>query len=168
MIRTTTAYLALGSNLGERRESLRGARTALAGHPELHVAAWSNLYETAPVGGPEGQGPYLNAVLAVETSLTPGALLTFCLEVEKSFGRQRRQPWGPRTLDIDLLLYGGETRCEPHLILPHPRLHLRRFVLAPLCDLAPEVVHPLLGETVRDLLTQLPAGEEVRRLADQW
>jgi len=88
--------------------------------------------------------------------------------VEALFGRQREERWGARTLDIDLLLRGEETRCEADLVVPHPRLHLRRFVLTPLRDLAPELVHPLLGRTVSELLADLPSGDGVTRLLENW
>lgn len=163
-----TAYLALGSNLGDRQVALAGARQALGSVPGIRLAAASPLYETEPVGGPAGQGPYLNAVLRVETDLAPRALLRRCLEVEACFGRRRRERWGARTLDVDLLLFGDEVRSEPDLELPHPRLHLRRFVLAPLRDLAPELVHPVLGRTVRELIDDLPSPGGVRRFAETW
>jgi len=162
------AYLALGSNLGEREKILKGARQALDAAPGVRVTASSPLYETQPVGGPEGQGPYLNAVLKVETDLSAPELLRRCLKVEALFGRQREERWGARTLDIDLLLRGEETRCEADLVVPHPRLHLRRFVLTPLRDLAPELVHPLLGRTVSELLADLPSGDGVTRLLENW
>lgn len=162
-----TAYLSLGSNLGRREATLAGARALLSATPGVAVTASSALYETDPVGGPEGQGPYLNAVLRVETALSPRALLQVALDAEAHFGRRRAERWGARTLDVDLLLYGGEVRREADLVLPHPRLHLRRFVLDPLCDLAPGLPHPLLGRTARDLRDALPA-DGVRRLAETW
>lgn len=162
-----TAYLALGANLGDRPGQLRGARAALAASG-LRVTAASPLYETEAVGGPPSQPPYLNAVLRVETTLSCRALLALCLAVEASFGRRRQEQWGPRTLDIDLLLYGRETLNEPGLVVPHPRLHQRRFVLAPLADLDPELLHPVLGRSVRQLLAELGDGESVRLYARKW
>lgn len=163
-----TAYLALGSNLGNREAALRGAREALDAIPGVEVAASSSLYETAPVGGPTGQGPYLNAVLRVETSLSAPELLQSCLGVEERFGRRRLERWGPRTLDVDLLLYSVETLHLPGLEVPHPRLHQRPFVLLPLSELAPGLTHPVLGRTVRELAEDLPSTSGVRRLADTW
>ncbi len=164
----TEAYLALGSNLGARLDILRAGREALRGSPRLSVDASSALYETEPVGGPAGQGAYLNAVLRVTTTLSSRDLLFRCLAIEARFGRERRQLWGPRTLDIDLLLYGDEIRNEPELVLPHPRLHQRKFVLVPLFDLAPDLRHPLLGRTVRELLAALPAAESLRLERQTW
>jgi len=163
-----TAYLALGSNLGDREAMLRGAREALNALPRLRVEASSALYETDPVGGPANQPPYLNAVLRVATDLPAEELLRRCLEVEERFGRLRQEPWGPRTLDVDVLFYGRKVCARPELVLPHPQLQYRRFVLAPLADLAPELVHPLLGLTVRELLLRLPAGDGVRRIFETW
>ena len=163
-----TAYLALGSNLGDREKILKGARHALNAAPGVRVTACSPLYQTEPVGGPEGQGPYLNAVLEVETELPAPDLLQCCLAVETRFGRQREERWGARTLDVDLLFWGEETRCEADIVIPHPRMHLRRFVLTPLRDLPPNLVHPLLGRTVCELLADLPHGDGVSRFLEKW
>jgi 2-amino-4-hydroxy-6-hydroxymethyldihydropteridine diphosphokinase len=163
-----TAYLALGSNLGNREATLRGAREALNENPGIEVAAWSPLYETVPVGGPAGQGLFLNAVLRVETALSARALLQSCLAVEDGFGRQRLEQWGPRTLDVDLLFYGGEILSRSELEVPHPRLHQRPFVLLPLLELAPGLTHPGLGRTVRDLAAALSSPSGVHRLSDTW
>jgi 2-amino-4-hydroxy-6-hydroxymethyldihydropteridine diphosphokinase len=168
-----TAYLALGANLGDRQRQLQGARTALAATDGIRVTAASPLYasplyETEPVRGPPDQPPYLNAVLRVETTLSCRSLLERCLSVEARFGRRRQEPWGPRTLDVDLLFYGGEILDEPGLTVPHPRLHQRRFVLVPLADLAPELLHPVLGWSVLQLLTALGNGEPVRLYAREW
>lgn len=163
-----TAYLALGANLGDRLGQLQGARSALAAAGGIRVTAASPLYETGPVGGPPGQPPYLNAVLRVETTLSCRALLELCLAVEARFGRRRQEPWSPRTLDVDLLFFGGETLDEPGLVVPHPRLHQRRFVLTPLADLDPELLHPALGRSVLQLLTALDNGESVRLYAREW
>jgi 2-amino-4-hydroxy-6-hydroxymethyldihydropteridine diphosphokinase len=131
------AYLGLGSNLGDRRAHLERAVELLALHGD--VAGVSPLYETEAVGGPP-QGPYLNAVVALETDDGPRALLTRCAELEADAGRVRTVRWGPRTLDADVLLVGSRSVEEPDLVVPHPRLWERRFVLAPLRDLAPELV----------------------------
>lgn len=163
-----TAYLAFGSNLGDREEILKGARAALDAHPEVRLTASSPLYQTEPVGGPEGQGLYLNAVIEVKTNLPAPDLLGLCMAVEARFGRRREEHWGARTLDIDLLFRGEEVRGEADLVLPHPRLHLRRFVLSPLADLAPELFHPLLRRTVSELLADLPPGNDVTRFSENW
>ncbi len=144
-----TAYLSLGSNLGER-ESHLACGLALLGERAGALTRVSSLYCTAPVGGPP-QGDFLNLAARIETALTPEALLAVCLAIETERGRVRAARCGPRTLDIDLLLYGHEVRDSPQLRLPHPRLHERLFVLAPLCEIAPEVRHPLCDLTISTL-----------------
>jgi len=130
----TTAYLGLGANLGDRLANLQRAVDLLAEVSGLRVARSSRVYETEPVGGPE-QPEYLNAVVEVETDLAPHDLLEACLSVETRMGRVRAEPWGPRTIDVDVLTYGDETIDEPDLVVPHPRMHERGFVLAPLAEL---------------------------------
>jgi len=164
----TTAYLALGANLGDRLATFRQTRAALDGQPHIEVTAASALFETEPVGGPAGQGFYLNAVLEIATTLPARELLDVCQTIEEQFGRRREERWGPRTLDIDLLLYGDIVSDDPDLTLPHPRLHLRRFVLVPLCELAPDLRHPRLGQTIRELYARLDDSAEVRRLEHLW
>jgi 2-amino-4-hydroxy-6-hydroxymethyldihydropteridine diphosphokinase len=163
-----TAYLALGGNMGDRLETLAGAREALGNLAGIQVVASSPLYETEPVGGPPDQQPYLNAVLQIRTTLAPDELLRCCLAVESRFGRRRHVSCGPRTLDVDLLFYGAQTCNGEGLIVPHPRLHLRSFVLAPLNDVAPELVHPLLGQTVSELYRRLPPDDGVVRWCECW
>jgi 3-oxoacyl-[acyl-carrier protein] reductase len=152
---SVVAYIALGSNLGDREGSLRGALDALSAEPGVEVLRTSALYETAPVGGPAGQGRYLNAVAEVRTGLEPEALLRLLLDVESRLGRVRDVKDGPRTIDLDLLLYGDLVRDEPDPVVPHPRLHERAFVLRPLAEIAPGVIHPRLGVTAGELLARL-------------
>jgi 2-amino-4-hydroxy-6-hydroxymethyldihydropteridine diphosphokinase len=128
-------FLGLGSNLGDRRRHLRDAVESLTG-----IVAVSRVYETDPVGGPLGQGPYLNCVVELATASSPRQLLGVCHRLEAAAGRQRTERWGPRTLDVDLLLAGDLEVDEPDLILPHPRMWERRFVLVPLAELAPDLV----------------------------
>ena len=128
-------FLGLGSNLGDRRAALRHAISALGG-----VVAVSPVYETEPLGGPSGQGPYLNLVVELDTELSPRELLELARRLEVAAGRVRSERFGPRTLDVDVLLAGDQTIEEPDLIVPHPRMWERRFVVAPLADLAPELV----------------------------
>ena len=132
---TRRAFLGLGSNLGDRRRFLDDAIAAL---PD--VVAVSPIYETEPVGGPEGQGPFLNCVVELDTDLTPRQLLELAQRLEQAALRVRTQRWGPRTLDVDVLLVGDLTVDEPDLVVPHPRMWERDFVLQPLRDLAPELV----------------------------
>ncbi|HYL53714.1 MAG TPA: 2-amino-4-hydroxy-6-hydroxymethyldihydropteridine diphosphokinase [Acidimicrobiia bacterium] len=135
----TRAYLALGSNLGDRLANLQGAVDGLADAPGVRVDALSRVYETAPVGGPP-QDPYLNAVVAVDTELDPRGLLALAQTLERIAHRVRAERFGPRTLDVDVLLYDDLVLDDPDLILPHPRMWERGFVLAPLRDVAPHLV----------------------------
>ena len=135
----TLAYVGLGSNLGDREATIRRAIAALPG-----VVAVSALRETDPVGVTE-QPAFLNGAVALETELSPRELLDSLLAVERDLGRERRERWGPRTIDLDLLLYGGETVDEPGLTVPHPSLHERRFALEPLAELDPQLVVPGRG-----------------------
>jgi 2-amino-4-hydroxy-6-hydroxymethyldihydropteridine diphosphokinase len=144
----TVAYVGLGSNLGDREATIRAAIAALSG-----IVAVSELRETDPVGVTE-QPAFLNGAVALETELSPRELLESLLAVERELGRERRERWGPRTIDLDLLLYGTETVDEPGLTVPHPHLHERRFALEPLVELDPELVVPGRGR-VRDLLAKL-------------
>jgi len=144
----TVAYVGVGSNLGDREATIRAAISALSG-----VVAVSELRETEPVGVTE-QPAFLNGAVALETELSPRQLLAALLAIERELGRERRERWGPRTIDLDLLLYGGETVDEPGLTVPHPRLHERRFALEPLVELDPELLIPGRGR-VADLLAEL-------------
>ena|SRR5688500_17593724 len=131
----TRVFLGLGSNQGDRWKALRDAVASL---PD--VVSVSPVYETDPVGGPAGQGLYLNCVVELETELAPRTLLGICHRLESAADRVRTERWGPRTLDVDILLFGDLSIADPDLEIPHPRLRERRFVLQPLRDLAPELV----------------------------
>ena len=139
-----TAYVALGANLGDPKATVLAAFAALANLPESRVARCSSLYRTAPVGI-LSQPDFVNAVALLETTLAPEALLDALLDIEARFGRIRRERNGPRTLDLDLLLYDDIELDLPRLTLPHPRLHLRAFVLLPLAEVAPELAIPRRG-----------------------
>ena len=135
----TRAYLALGSNIGDRLAFLQLALDGLTEAPGVAVAAVSRVYETAPVGGPP-QDAYLNAVVAVDTELAPDVLLALAQQMERAAARVRGARWGPRTLDVDILLYGDLRIDTPELTVPHPRMWERGFVMAPLRDVAPDLV----------------------------
>ncbi|HEY6624277.1 MAG TPA: 2-amino-4-hydroxy-6-hydroxymethyldihydropteridine diphosphokinase [Acidimicrobiales bacterium] len=141
---STRAFLGLGSNLGDRWMHLRKAVDQLRGGSGVPVTAVSPVYETEPVGGPEDQGPYLNLVveLALPARFDAYRLLTECHRLEASAGRVRSVRWGPRTLDVDVLWIDGLTLDDPDLTVPHPRMWERRFVVAPLADLAPDLAGP--------------------------
>ncbi|WP_326826388.1 2-amino-4-hydroxy-6-hydroxymethyldihydropteridine diphosphokinase [Streptosporangium sp. NBC_01639] len=155
--------LALGSNLGDRFDTLQGALDSLFDAPGLDFVAVSPVYETEPVGGPE-QGPYLNAVvIAQTTTVEPRALLERALGVENAFGRVRTERWGARTLDVDLITAGDIVSDDPELTLPHPRAHERAFVLVPWLQADPDAT--LSGRRVADLLAGLDQ-DDVRLRAD--
>ena len=155
------AYLALGSNLGDRWATLAAAVRRLRAEPGLRVVATSQFYETAPVGCPPGAGEFLNAVVAVETECGPEDLLQLLLRIERQFGRTRSERNSPRTLDLDLILYGDAVINAPDLIVPHPRMHERAFVLVPLAEIAPDTLHSVLKKTVRELLSAV-ATDDIR------
>ena len=152
----TRCLIAIGSNLGDRLDNVRAGVAGLRQASGIDVVAVSPLYETAPVGGPENQGPYLNAALAADTTLDAADVLALLHRIEASRERQRVEHWGPRTLDLDLLVHGDHVTATDTLEVPHPRMHERRFVMVPVCDVAPDLVHPRLGRTMRDLLADLP------------
>lgn len=153
-----TAYVALGSNLGDREAILRDALDAIGCIERTKVTRVSDIIETPPMGQP-GQRDYLNAVAALHTEMSPRELLEQFLEIEAAHGRTRSEQsrWGSRVLDIDLLLYGEQVIDEPGLTVPHPHMHERLFVLQPLSQIAPDVMHPVLGKPVHVLLEDLKA-----------
>jgi 2-amino-4-hydroxy-6-hydroxymethyldihydropteridine diphosphokinase len=149
----TRAHVGLGSNLGDRMANLDAAVQAMDADELTHVMAVSKVYETEPVGGPE-QGLYLNAVAVLETDRDPHDLLRLLLAIEALLGRERRERWGPRTADLDLLLYDGPAIHDPDLVVPHPRARERGFVLVPLIDADPLAAFPD-GETAFEALARL-------------
>ena len=153
------AFVGLGANLGDARATLRATLAELARLPGTELAGCSSLYRTAPL---EASGPdFLNAVVALRTALSPEVLLDLLMQIEAGHGRQRPYPNAPRTLDLDLLLVGDERRAMPRLTLPHPRLHLRAFVLRPLAELAPDLVVPGHGPVAQ--LLGAVAGQRIVR-----
>jgi len=160
-----TVYLSLGSNLGDRAGNLRKAVHRLS---ELGaVTAVSSLYETEPVEVERMQPWFLNCVVAIETGLMPKQFLSGTLAIEQELGRRRSDSKGPRTLDIDIVLFGNAIVDSPGLTIPHPAMHRRRFVLEPLVEIAPDVRHPILKRTARELLNDLPAtAGATRRLKE--
>jgi 2-amino-4-hydroxy-6-hydroxymethyldihydropteridine diphosphokinase len=156
-----TAYLSLGSNLGDRAANLSAAveQLTVAGR----LIAVSALYETQPVDVPN-QPWFLNSVAAIETDMTPKELLQLALRVEAAMGRMRLSEKGARKIDIDVVLFGDRVVNEPGLKIPHPAMHGRRFVLEPLAEIAPEARHPELGKTARELLAALGTEQRVQRL----
>src|SRR5271165_1039486 len=149
------ALIGLGSNLGDRRATLLRAIEELNACPCVSVVNVSSFHETEPVGGPQGQGRFLNAAACIETTLEPPALLHLLQEIEARNGRIRRVRWGERTLDLDLLLFDDRIVETAELTIPHPRMAVRRFVLEPLLEIAPGAVHPATRRTVAELLADL-------------
>lgn len=148
--------------MGDRRRTLESALADLHHQPAIEITAASSAWETSPVG-PVAQADYLNAAAELRTTLEPRRLLEVLESTEDAHGRRRRQRWGPRTLDLDLLLAGDRRLQEPGLTVPHPRLTQRRFVLEPLLEIAPELVHPVSGERLAAVLAGLATGERVRQ-----
>ena len=149
----TACAVALGSNLGDSEQTIEEALVRLDRVDGMRLGVRSNLYKTAPVGPP--QPDYINACAIFHTVLSPEQVLEVLLTIEASFGRIRHERWGPRTLDLDLLLYGDQIVDSPNLTLPHPRMHERAFVLVPLTEIAADWRHPVRQSTVKELLTQL-------------
>lgn len=163
---SATVYVGLGSNEGDREAQLVSALEAMSRIDAVAVLHCSSLFESAPVGPP--QPHYLNAVVALECGLPPQRLLSILKQIERDQGRQHAGPrWGPRPIDLDILLWEGEVVADPNLQVPHLELHKRRFALEPLSELAPHAEHPVLGMTVAELLTQL-APQDVRRCEATW
>ncbi len=146
-----TCYIGLGGNLGDRQANLDQALEALQEHDRIDVQQVSSYFETDPEGGPADAPLFLNAVAEIQTDLGPRELLQALLDIERGLGRVRREKNDPRTIDLDLLLYGDLVVNESGLTIPHPRMHERGFVLEPMAEIAPHVVHPVVGQTMQEL-----------------
>src|SRR5580692_2431999 len=153
-------YLSLGSNIGDRARNLSAAIDHLRAPGE--VVAVSSFYETEPVEF-TAQAWFLNCAVALDTEKTPHQLLAGILDIEQQLGRRRGQEKGPRIIDVDILLFGNSIVDDPGLTIPHPSMHERRFVLEPLAEIAPDALHPVLQQTIRELRNALPPGPEVRK-----
>ncbi len=164
-----TAYIGFGSNVGDRVDFCDRAVTLLSLLPHSQVTGVSLLYETEPVqdGAHPGDGWFLNGVVQLDTDITPKSLLSVLREIERSLGRDQDNRSGPRTIDLDILFYGERVIDEPELAVPHPRLHQRRFVLMPLSELAPLLIHPTRRRSVNQMLADVEDRSEVRLLFPQ-
>ena len=151
---TSTAYIGLGGNLGDRRENIETAIKMLAENEHIEAVSVSELIETAPLGGAD-QPDYLNAVAELQTTLSPEELHRIMIEIENRLGRVRQEKWAPRTIDLDLLLFDDKIIDTAELIVPHPQMHLRSFVLRGLCRLNPDLIHPLMNVPVKELAARL-------------
>jgi 2-amino-4-hydroxy-6-hydroxymethyldihydropteridine diphosphokinase len=158
-------YIGLGSNLGDRAGNIRKALDMLDESDSTSVLIVSSLYETEPEGY-EDQDWFVNAVARIETALSPVGLLKLFKEIEQAVGRQKNVRWGPREIDLDLLLYDELSFQSPDLVVPHPRMHQRAFVLAPLAEIAEGVLHPVLDKTIGILLAELQTAKSVKRIGD--
>ena len=157
------AYIGIGSNIGNRLSHCRQAIGEIRQFPGSAVTAVSSFYDTEPLEMPD-QDWFMNAVIALNTGFSPLELLDRCQTIEESLGRKRLIRYGPRTIDLDLLFYGQRVMKTDRLILPHPKLHQRRFVLTPLAEIAPDLLHPIIKKSMAELLNQVPDHHSVRRL----
>jgi 2-amino-4-hydroxy-6-hydroxymethyldihydropteridine diphosphokinase len=166
--RKSRVFLGFGGNIGDPIHHFRCARQQLSAHPHISIVGNSPIYRTPAVGGPAGQPDYLNGVVEILTDMAPHKLLQLCRQIEDGAGRNRDIHWGPRTLDIDLLLIDDLIVDDPLLTIPHPRLHQRHFVLLPLNDLAPHRHHPQTNTTIAELLANLPPATGISKLNEKW
>lgn len=157
----TTVYLSLGSNKGKREHFLRDALEVLGAHPAIQVTQVSRVYETEPWGKPD-QPFFLNQIVQLQTSLAPERLLKLCQSVEQKVGRLPSEKWGPREIDIDILLYGDQALNLPDLRVPHPHMHERRFILVPLVEIAPSLRNPISHKTFEQILQELDDQSHVK------
>ena len=159
------SYIGIGSNIGDKLSNCLKAIELIRGIPGCRIIAQSDFYRTEPVGV-EGQEWYLNGVISLSTSISARELLQSLLDIETGMGRKRKGKWDPRIIDLDILLFGDDAINEEGLIIPHPRMHVRRFVMEPLVRLAPDLIHPVLGKSMAGLLAGLSGqGQAVLRAA---
>jgi 2-amino-4-hydroxy-6-hydroxymethyldihydropteridine diphosphokinase len=158
------AYIGFGSNIGDRLKHIQNAIHALSKTEGITLQEISSVYKTDPVGY-ETQEPFLNGIAAIQTSLSPLSLLHTLKDIEIAVGRQHRIRWGPREIDLDLLIYGDLRLQTEKLVVPHPAMHLRGFVLVPLAEIAPDLVHPVFQETIETLLEHLEDDKSVTKTA---
>ncbi len=159
------AYIGFGSNIGDRLSYIQNAINSLSEVEEIALKQISSLYKTAPVGY-ETQADFLNGIVAINTCLAPHNLLYTLKDIETTVGRQHCTRWGPREIDMDVLIYGDLILRTPDLVIPHPEMHLRRFVLAPLAEIAPDLVHPVFKESIQTLLSRLEDDKSVVKNED--
>ena len=158
-------YIGFGSNIGDRLTHIQNAIDALSKTEGITLQKISSIYKTAPVGY-EAQAHFLNGVAAIQTDLSPLSLLHTLKDIETAIGRKHRVRWGPREIDLDILIYGDLCLQTEKLVIPHPEMHLRRFVLAPLAEIAPDLVHPVFQETIHALLESLEDDKSVLKKED--
>ncbi len=156
-------YISFGSNVGDRLGNIKHGLASISAHPSITITKKSSLYETEPVGY-ENQDWFLNGVIEIDTQISPDELLNLLKRIEKDVGRRERIRWGPREIDLDILLYGQRCIESPNLTIPHPRLHERGFVLIPLVEIAPQIRHPTLQKTAAELLGELASIKGVKEL----
>jgi len=155
-------YISFGSNVGDRLGNIKRALDQISAHPSITITKKSNLYETEPVGY-ENQDWFLNGVIEIDTEIAPDELLSLLKQIEKDVGRRESIRWGPREIDLDILLYGQRCIDAPNLTIPHPRMHQRGFVLVPLAEIAPQVIHPVLQKNAAELLGELASTKGIKR-----
>jgi len=155
------AYVSFGSNLEDRLKNIKRGLQLISRNHSITITQKSSLYETEPVGY-EAQGWFLNGIIEIETHVSPHRLLTLLKKVERAMGRKRRIRWGPREIDLDILLYNQRCVDTPSLKIPHPRMHERSFVLVPLVEIAPQVIHPILKKSTEQLLAELSDSKDVK------
>ena len=156
------AYIGFGSNIGDRLKHIQNAIHVLSKTEGISLQKISSVYKTDPVGY-ETQGEFLNGVAAIQTNLSPLSLLHTLKDIETAIGRQHRIRWGPREIDLDILIYGDLCLQTEQLVVPHPEMHLRRFVLVPLAEITPNLVHPVFQETIQKLLERLVDDKSVSK-----